>query len=165
MKKKVLLGLVIIFGLFIITGCENNKKESNSNEKKSNDNDIVCTKSNDYGSWKEERSLTYKFDDDNKLIEVIDIEKYVYNNKNSYTSNCGSIKSVYEGIEKKSGVENKYECDDNNMTITMTRIETIKELDDDTKTKRYKQLNEDGTYNYEEWKNTTGKKNNWQCDK
>ena len=116
MKKKILLGLVIIFGLFIITGCENNKKESNSNEKKSNDNDIVCTKSNDYGSWKEERSLTYKFDDDN-------------------------------------------------MTITMTRIETIKELDDDTKTKRYKQLNEDGTYNYEEWKNTTGKKNNWQCDK
>ena len=51
------------------------------------------------------------------------------------------------------------------MIITMTSIDTIKELDDDTKTKHYKQLNEDGTYNYEEWKNTTGKKNNWQCNK
>ena len=163
MKKKILLSFLIIVGLVAITGCENNKKESSSNEKVSND--IVCTKSNDYGSYKEERSLTYKFDDDNKLIEVIDIAKYVYNDKNNYTSNCGSIKSAYEGTEKKSGVENKYECDDNNMTITMTSIDTIKELDDDTKIKHYKQLNEDGTYNYEEWKNTTGKKNNWQCNK
>ena len=163
MKKKILLSLLVVAGLFTITGCGNNKKESSSNEKVSND--IVCTKSNDYGSYKEERSLTYKFDDDNKLIEVIDIAKYVYNDKNNYTSNCGSIKSAYEGTEKKSGVENKYECDDNNMIITMTSIDTIKELDDDTKTKHYKQLNEDGTYNYEEWKNTTGKKNNWQCNK
>lgn len=89
----------------------------------------------------------------------------MYIRKNNYTSNCGSIKSAYEVTEKKSGVENKYECDDNNMIITMTSIDTIKELDDDTKIKHYKQLNEDGTYNYEEWKNTTGKKNNWQCNK
>ena len=34
--------------------------KSNNEEKVSND--IVCTKSNDYSSYKVERSLTYKFD-------------------------------------------------------------------------------------------------------
>lgn len=137
--------------------------KSNNEEKVSND--IVCTKSHDYSSYKVERSLTYKFDNNKKLIEVVDIAKYVFSKKDNYTSYCESIKSAYEETEKKPGVDNRYECDDNDMIITMTSIDTINELDNETKAKHYKQLNEDGTYNYEEWKNTTGKKNNWKCNK
>ena len=43
MKKKILLGLLVVVGLFAITGCSNSNDDENSGKQKSSNKMITCT--------------------------------------------------------------------------------------------------------------------------
>ena len=165
MKKKILLSLFVIVALFTITGCGNTESKSESGNNEKGKNDIVCTRSSTYSTYSLERELVFKIDDNNKLTKVVDSSKYSYNDESKYKSDCATVKEQYDGKEKIAGTEDTYNCNDSNKTITVVATDIIKDLDADAKTRRYKELNEDGTFNFEEWKSTVGEKNKWNCNK
>ena len=91
MKKKILLRLLILIGLFTMTGCESVKENTNNNTKVTNKNinSIVLYFSATGTTKKVAEKIASKSNSD--IIEIIPKEKYTSEDLN-YNSDCRANK-------------------------------------------------------------------------
>ncbi len=150
MKKKVLLGLVVIVGLFTITGCGNSENNGDSGKLKSSNKIITCTDKNASGT-----TWSVEVNKNGKLLYVTQVSKYKPNS--DYEGTC---KSFTESVKREN--EKGYDfrtseivCDDENQTTIVTRkydVEKNTEKIDIERTMSF--IDENGKFDIERWKET-----------
>lgn len=175
MKKKTILGLVIIMSLFLITGCEGASKQTTEKAVKKDSKskgEYVCikkgieeTSSSSQTSWKEDITFTAKIDNDKKLTYYSSKYDYKYNSKKDCDYWCDiKVKWNDEFNEKnyKGGHRvTKCSCDKNELTEEyiyddIPNLASILRSD-------IRQLNGDNSFDLKKWLEIR-KKVNYKCN-
>ena len=163
MKKKIILGLLVIVGLFTITGC--------SKGTKTDDNKTLfnCVKNNisdgDSDSTTRDIKRSAKVDDDGKLLYYTNDFIYYYDSEDKCNEWCDIKTKWYKDMEEKnySGLKNTVNCSCSKEKSLEAKSEyDITNLDsflrDDIPN-----MKDDNTFELEEWINKY-KKGNYNCN-
>ena len=130
MKKKFLLSLLILIGLFIITGCGNSNKEGKTNNSESNskvitvgDNKIQLDKKDDYSG-----KIEYAYSSSFQLDSLGTTRFYSLLDKNDNELVNISVNTTYEDPERVLLLlESNYY--DNNTTNVKSINKTINDIE------------------------------------
>lgn len=155
MKKKILLSLLVIVGLFTITGCGNsNDSEANSINNKKEETNVsknevyTCV----YNNLNEKTTREITINGENILTLVI-IENWKYDS--NHEGLCSNKKYNAERLNKINGISATGECDELKGTYTTTYdIKNISYGEDDgldnvKKIKSY--ISSNGKFDVKSW--------------
>lgn len=168
MKKKIILGLLGVLGLFTITGCGNAEKNLNDNSKKAESTNEIKTKLSCYHEtylFHSKKSVEHivSLNKDNKLIGYEYIEKY-YEFDDDYDFNM-----ICEGAPEEAENNNKIypylkeaaNCNKDSMEVTISDLFDISKLETKNPLKSnelIEALNDDYIVDIENYETAIGKK-------
>ena len=178
MKKKLLLGLLVLIGLVTITAC--GKKGEFSFKSESRNNTYTCKNTSESSGFKYLTSYTIELNSKNEPVKYSMKDGFgnYGDDVESFNNYCDGLKKSKENnkekIEKyKNAGTMDVVCDDKNMDayyVMTYNLDVIKDIDD------YKNVNNeiskytkaDGTFDLDAWKNYFNtdslKKGKYTCD-